>query len=108
MSVLPCLHLLRIIWTEQSTPNEQTQYPLSYLLLGLLNNFTAESSGFVELQSLFCLSEKSINHAAMEMQVGIERRAKTMDIGYTAVSGRRWCIRTLLPQGTLYNPQSNL
>ncbi len=53
-SVPPGLHLFCVIRREQSTPNEQTEYPLPDLLLGLLDNLTS-------LRSTRTASEKKLS-----------------------------------------------
>ena len=113
--VPPLAHLGRGLGREQAAPLEQAQYPLSHGVLYSRNALLAESCRFAKPHTFRLDAERHsrgsatevadqyrdgcfkhpIDNGAMEMQVGIERRAEPVDEGHCSDAGVRRCAGTL-------------
>ena len=102
----PRLHRARVIAIEQTAAHEALQEAPAHLGLHCGDGLSLEPGGLVDDDTPGGRGrEHAVEHAAVKMQVGIERRTETVDEGHRPEAGRGTRARTVRPQGLLHRAQ---
>ena len=118
-AVIPGEHILGLVGFQESVAAEVAEHPASYGVLEALQELVGEGRGFVEAEvgggSGWILIrvtlepfEEPIDHAEVEVKMGIQGGAEAVEEAYGAHGGglgSRW---TGLPQGGVEGPEENM
>ena len=104
--MLPPQHQRRRVFRQHRAALEQLQHPPQGPLLNAGDSGLGQA-GRVKPETLLCRAEQAVDDAAMEMQIGVERRSETVDKRHRTESCFAGRVGTAQAQRRLHLGQKN-
>lgn len=116
-TVVPGEHVLGIVGLQEAVAAEVSEHPRPHGVLEAVEELGRETGGFVEAEATGCalgvriwieLFEDPVHDAEVEVKVGVEERAETMQKAHDPAGGGRRSGGSCLPQGGLESPKQDV